>query len=93
MHGIEKMTKMDIFYYAMNHTSKETVDATSRGAFRRKNAEEVTQLIEELVKSNYRDPFESSGSSSRLKGGRVIELNKMPLIKAKIDAHMSKMNN
>ena len=32
MHGIEKITQMDIFYHAMNYTSKGTVDASSRGA-------------------------------------------------------------
>ena len=62
---------MDIFYHAMNYTSKGTVDSASGGAFRRKNAEEATQLIEELVKSNYRAPFEASGSNSRLRGGGV----------------------
>ena len=67
---------MNIFYHAMNYTSKGTMDATSGGAFRRKSAEEATQLIEELAKSNYKAPFEASGSSSRLRGGGVIELNK-----------------
>ena len=76
MHSIEKMTQMNIFYHAMNYTSKGTMDATSGGAFRRKSAEEATQLIEELAKSNYKAPFEASGSSSRLRGGGVIELNK-----------------
>ena len=47
---------MDIFYHAMNYTSKGIVDATSRGAFRRKSVEEATQLIEELTKSNYKAP-------------------------------------
>ena len=56
MHGIEKMTQMDIFYHAMNYTLKGTVDATSRGAFRRKSVEEATQVIEELSKSNHRAP-------------------------------------
>ena len=93
MHGIEKMTKMDIFYHAMNYTSKGTVDAASRGAFRRKNAKEATQLIEELAKSNYRDPSEASGSSNRLRGGGVIELNKMSAIKAKPNALMSRLSN
>ena len=69
------------------------MDATSREAFRRKNDEEVTQLIEELVKSNYRASSEALGSSSRLKGGGVIELNKMSTIKAKLDVLMNKMNN
>ena len=42
MHGIEQMTQMDIFYHAMNYYSKGTVDAASRGALRRKSAEEAT---------------------------------------------------
>ena len=49
---------MDIFYHAMNYTSKGTVDAAFGGAFRRKSAKEATQLIEELAKSNYRAPYE-----------------------------------
>ena len=48
MHGIEQMTHMDIFYHAMNYTSKVTVDAASRSAFRRKSLEEATRLIEVL---------------------------------------------
>ena len=47
------MTQMNIFYHAINYTTKRVVDAASKGAFRRKSVEEVTQLIEELVKSNY----------------------------------------
>ena len=46
MHGIEQMTQMNIFYHAINYTSKGTVDATSEGALRRKSVEETTQLIE-----------------------------------------------
>ena len=76
MHVIEHMTQMDIFYHAMNYTSKGIVDAASIEAFRRKSAEETTQLIEELAKSNYRAPSEASRNSGRLRGG-VIELNKM----------------
>ena len=68
---------MDIFYHAMNYTSKGNVDATSGGAFRRKSAEEATQLIEELAKRNYRAPSEASRSSSKLRALGVIELNKM----------------
>ena len=73
---------MDIFNHAMNYTSKGTMDAASRGAFRRKSIEEATQLIEKLAKSNYRAPSEASGRSSRLRGG-VIKLNKMLAIEAK----------
>ena len=83
---------MDIFYNAMNYTSKGTMDAASGGAFRRKIDEEVTQLIEELAKSNYRAPFEALGSSSRLKEGGVIEMNMMSAIEAKLDVIMNKMN-
>ena len=69
------------------------MDAASGGAFRRKSAEEATQLIEELAKSNYRAPYKASGSSSRLKARGVIELNKVYAIEAKLDAIMNKMNN
>ena len=93
MHGIEQMTQMDIFYHAMNYTSKGTLDAASGGAFRRKSAEEATQLIEELAKSNYRAPSEASESSSRLRARGVIQLNKMSTIEAKMDAIMNRMNN
>ena len=39
---LSRMTQMDIFYHAMNYTSKRTVDTSSRGAFRRKSVEEAT---------------------------------------------------
>ena len=57
------------------------MDAASGGGFRRKSAEEVPQLIEELSKSNYRALSEASGSNSRLRDG-VIEMNKMSAIEA-----------
>ena len=50
-------------------------------------------MIEDLVKCNYRAPSETSGSSSRLKGSGVIELNRMTAIEAKLDALMNKMGN
>ena len=93
MHGIESMTQMDIFYHAMNYTSKGTLDTTFGGAFRRKSVEEETQLIEELAKRNYRAPSKALRSSSRLRIGGVIELNKMTAIEAKLDSIMNKMNN
>ena len=74
MHGIDIITQMDIFYHSTNYTSKGIIDAAYCGAFKRKNAEEAKQLIEDLVKCNYRAPSETSGSSSRVKG-IVIELN------------------
>ena len=84
---------MDIFYHAMNYTSRGTVDAASGYAIRRKSTEEATQLIEELAKSNYRAPSETLGSSSKLRVGRVIELNKMSAIEGKLDTIMNMMNN
>ena len=60
---------------------------------KRKSAEEAKQLIEDLEKCNYRAPFETSGSSSRLKGSCMIELNCMTAIEAKLDALMNKMGN
>ena len=92
MHGIEQMTQMDIFYHAMNYTSKGIIDAACCGAFKRKSAEEENKLIEDMAKSNYRAPSETSRSSSKTRGG-VIKLNKMSTIEAKLDALMSKMGH
>ena len=50
-------------------------------------------MIEDLVKSNYRAPSKTSGSSNRLKGSGVIELNRMTAIEAKLDALMNKLGN
>ena len=93
MHGIDLTTQMDIFYHAMNYTSKGIIDATCCGTFKRRSAVEEKQLIEDLAKCNYKAPFETSRSSSKLKGSRMLELNQMTAIEAKLDALMSKMGN
>ena len=72
---------------------KGIIDAAYCGAFERKSAEEANQLIEDLAKSNYRASSETSGSSSKLRGGGVIELNRMIGIEAKLDALMNKLGN
>ena len=92
MHEIDQITQMNIFYHAMNYTSKGIIDAACCGAFKRKSVEEANQLIEDLAKSNYRAPSKTSGSNSRLRGSGVIELNKMSAIKAKLDALMNKVS-
>ena len=93
MYGMDLTTQMEIFYHSMNYTSKGIIDAACCGAFKRKSAEEAKQLIEDLAKCNYKAPSETSGSSSRLKGSGVIELNRMTAIEAKLDALMNKMGN
>ena len=93
MHDIDLTTHMDIFYHAMNYTSKGIIDAACCAAFKRKSAEEANQLIEDLAESNYRAPSETSGSNSRLRRGGVIELNRMTAIEAKLDALMNKLGN
>ena len=50
-------------------------------------------MIEDLAKCNYKAPFEASGSSSRLKGSGLIELNRMSAIEAKLDAVMNKLRS
>ena len=92
MHGIDQITQMDIFYHAMNYSSKGIIDATCCGAFKRKSAEEANQLIEDLAKINYKAPSEASGGNNRLKGGGMLELNKMTSIESKLDVLMSKMS-
>ena len=93
MHSIDLATHMDIFYHAMNYTSKGIIDAACYGAFKRNSVQEANQLIEDVTKSNYRASSKTSGSSSRLRGGGVIELNKMTAIEAKLDALMDKLGN
>ena len=93
MHGIDLTTQMDIFYHSMNCASKGIINAACCGAFKRRSVEEVRQLMEALSKCNYKAPSEASGSSSRLKGSSVIELNQMTAIKAKLDALMKKLGN
>ena len=92
MHGIDQITRMDIFYHAMKYTSKGIIDASCCGAFTRTSAEKANQIIEDLAKSNYRAPSKTSRSNSRLKGSGVIELNKMSTIEAKLNALMNKVN-
>ena len=92
VHGINQITQMDIFYHAMNYTSKGIINATCCGAFKRKSFEEANQLIEDLAKSNYRAPSETSRNSSRLRGSGVIKLNKMLTIEAKLVALMNKVS-
>ena len=93
VHGIDLTTKMDIFYHAMNYASNGIIDASCCGAFKRRSAEEVRQLIEDLAKCNYKAPYEASGSSIRLKGSGLIELNQMIAIEAKLDAVMNKLGS
>ena len=92
IHGIDLTTQMDIFYHYMNYTSKGIIDAACCGAFKRKSAEEARLLIEDLAKCNYRAPFETSRSSSSMKGSGVIELNRMIAMEAKLEALMNKMS-
>ena len=93
MHGIDLTTQMDIFYHAMNYASKGIIDASYRGAFKRRNADEAWQLIEDLAKCNYKAPSEALGSSSRLKGNGLIGLDRMTVIEAKLDVMMNKLGN
>ena len=84
---------MDIFYHVMNYASKGIIDASYCRAFKRRNAEEARQLTEDLAKCNYKAPSEASGSSSRLKGSGLIELNRMTAIEAKLDVVMNKLGS
>ena len=90
MHGIDLKTHMDIVYHALNDTSKDIIDASCFGAFKRKSAEEARDLIEDLAKSNMKAPSEFSRGSSRGKG--VMELSKMTAMEAKLDAIMHRMD-
>ena len=92
MHDIDLKTQMDIVYHSLNDTSKGIIDASCCGAFKRKSAEEERDLIADLAKCNMKALSESSGSNNRIRGSRVIELNKMTTMEAKLDAIMHRMD-
>ena len=91
MHGIDLTTQMDIFYHDMNYASKGIIDASCCGDFKRRNAEEAWQLIEDLAKCNYKAPSKASGSNNRLKGNGLIGLDRMTAIEVKLDAVMNQL--
>ena len=93
MHGIDLTTQMDIFYHAMNYTSKGIIDASCCGGFKRRSGEEARQVIEDLAKCNYKTPFESSGSSNIMRGNGLIRLDRTTAIEAKLDAIMNKLSS
>ena len=93
MHGIDLPTQMDIFYHAMNYTSKGITDASCCGAFKRRSAKEARQVIEDLAKCNYKAPSEASGSNNRLKVSGLIRLDRMAAIEAKLEAVMNKLGS
>ena len=93
MHGIDMTTQMDIFYHAMNYTSKGIIDASCCGGFKRRSAEEARQVIEDLAKFNYKTPSESSGSSSKMRGNGLIGLDRTIAIEAKLVVVMNKLSS
>ena len=56
MHGIDLTTHMDIFYHAMNYTSKGIIDVACYGAFKIKSVEKAKQLIKDLAKCKFKAP-------------------------------------
>ena len=92
MHGIDLKTQMDVVYHSLNDTSKGIIDASCCGAFKRKSVEEAMDFIANLAKCNMKAPFEFTRSYSKAKGSGVIELNKMIVMEAKLDAIMHRMD-
>ena len=90
MHGIDLKTQMDIVYHSLNDTSKGIIDASCCGAFKRKSAEEVRDLIEDLEKCNMKAPSEFSRGNIR--GKWVMELSKMTAMEVKLDDIMHRMD-
>ena len=84
---------MDIFYHAMNYSSKGIIDASCYGGFKRRSEEEARQVIEDLAKCNYKNLSESSRSSSRMRGNGLIGLDRTTAIEAKLDAVMYKLSS
>ena len=93
MHGIDLTTQMDIFFHAMNYTSKGIIDVSCCGGFKRRSVEEARQVIKDLAKCNYKTPSESSGSSNRIRGNGLIGLDRTIAIESKLDGVMNKLSS
>ena len=93
MHGIDMTTQMDIFYHAMNYTSKGIIYASCCGGFKIRSAQEARQVIEDLAKCNYKTPSKSSGSSSKIRENGMIGLDGTTSIETKLDAVMNKLSS
>ena len=93
MHGIDLTTNMDIFYHAMNYTSKGIIDVSCYGGFKRRSAEKAMQVIDELAKCNYKTSSKYSGSNSRMRGNGLIGLDRTTAIEAKLDVVMNKLSS
>ena len=92
MNRIDLTTQKDIFYHAMNYTSKGIIDSSCCGGFKRISAEEARHVIEDLAKCNYKTPSKSSGSSSRMRGNNLIGLDRSTSIEAKLDIVMNNLS-
>ena len=84
---------MDIFYHAMNYTSKGIIDASCCGGFKRSSVKEARQIIKDLAKCNYKTPSESSRSNSRMRGNGLIGLDRTTTIEAKLEVVMNKLSS
>ena len=80
MHVIDLTTHMDIFYHAMNYTSRGIIHASCYGGFKRISAEEARQVIEDLDKCNYKTLSKSSRSGNRMRGNGLIGLDRTTAI-------------
>ena len=93
MHGIDLTTQMDIFYHAMNYTSKGKIDASCCRGFKRRSVEEARQVIEDLAKCNYKTPSKYSRRNNRMRGNVLIGLDRTTTIEAKLDTVMNKLSS
>ena len=93
MHVIDLTTHMDIFYHAMNYTSRGIIHASCYGGFKRISAEEARQVIEDLDKCNYKTLSKSSRSGNRMRGNGLIGLDRTTAIETKLDAVMNKLSS
>ena len=76
MHGIDLKTQMDIFYHSMNDTSKGIIDASCCGTFKRKNAEEARDFIEDMARCNMKIHLNLQGVTVEQRGVGSLNLTK-----------------
>ena len=80
---------MQIFYNALNYSTRALVDATCEGSITMKTTKEANVMFEELAKNKYQPSFERG--DGRKQGG-IHEIDRISSLEAKFEALMTRLN-
>ena len=80
---------MQIFYNALNYSTRAQVDVACGGSITKKTIREANLMFEELAKNNYQPPSDRGDGRRQ---GRLHEVDRMLYLEAKFEALMARLN-